>query len=147
MGQELDVVHQQQIHVEESLPVRLAVPGGDRGVKGLHELVEREVLDVEVRVDRAGRVAHAHQQVGLPQAGAGVDEERVVHRARRFGHGLRRRDGQAVRRADHEGVEAVQRVERDRHPATAPAASRFRTSSEMPRSVSKTPVPCSASPA
>ena len=48
VGQELDVVHQQQIHVEESLPVRLAVTGGDRGMKGLHELIEGEILDVEV---------------------------------------------------------------------------------------------------
>ncbi len=147
VGQELDVVHQQQIHVEESLPVRLAVTGGDRGMKGLHELIEGEILDVEVGVDRAGRVAHAHEEVRLPQAGAGVDEQGVVHRARRFGHGLGRRDGQAIRRADHVGVEAVQRIQRDRHPATAPAASRFSTCSEIPRSVSKTPVPWSASPA
>ena len=36
----------------------------------------------EAGVDRPGRVAEAHQQVGLAQARAGVDEERVVDRAR-----------------------------------------------------------------
>ena len=49
VGQELDVVHQQQVDVEEPLAVGLAVAGGDGGVKGLDELVEREVLDGQAR--------------------------------------------------------------------------------------------------
>ncbi len=46
VGEELDVVHQQQIDVEEALAVGLAVPRGDGGVERLDELVEREVLDL-----------------------------------------------------------------------------------------------------
>ena len=44
VGEELDVVHQQEIDVEEALAVGLALAGGDRGVERLDELVEREVL-------------------------------------------------------------------------------------------------------
>ena len=64
VGEELHVVHQQQVDVEEALAVRLALPGRDRGVERLDELVEREVLDGEPRVDRPGRVADR------PSAGA-----------------------------------------------------------------------------
>ena len=120
VGEELHVVHQQQVDVEEPLAVGLAVPGGDGGVERLDELVEGEVLHGEPRVDRAGRMADGHQQVGLPQARAGVDEERVVHRPRRLGDRLGRGDRQAVGRPHHEGVEAVERVERDGHATGAP---------------------------
>ena len=58
------------------------MPRGDGGVKRLDEFIQGEVLDRESRVDRARRVADAHQQVGLSQPGAGVNEERVVHRPR-----------------------------------------------------------------
>src|SRR5687768_14974728 len=87
----------------------------------------------------------AHQQVGFSQAGAGVDEERVVDGARRFGNRLGRGEGQPVGGAHHQGVEAIERVEGGRHATALPAASRFSTSSDTPFSVSNTPVPCSAS--
>ena len=47
----------------------------------------------------------------LAEAGAAVDEERVVGLRRRFGDGERGRVGEAVRRADDERVEGVLRVE------------------------------------
>ena len=147
VGEELDVVHQQEIHVEESLPVRLAVPGGDGGVKRLDELIEREVLDREARVDRPGRMPDGHQQVRLAQARPRVHEQRVVHRPRRFRDGLGGGDREPVGRPDHERVEPVEGIERDRHATGLPTASRLSTSSEMPRSVSKTPAPWSASAA
>ena len=71
VGEELDVVDQQQIHVEEALAVGLAVAGGDRGVKRLHELVEREVLDLQVGVDRPGGVARAPSAGGSCRVRAG----------------------------------------------------------------------------
>ena len=51
------------------------------------------------------------KEMGLAEAGAAVDEERVVGLRRRFGHGQRGRVREAVRRADHERVERVLRVE------------------------------------
>ena len=82
----------------------------------------------------------------MPSPGTRVDEERVVDRARRLGHRVRRGDRQPVGRADDEVVEAVQRIERGGHATGLPAAPvASSTSSEMPRSVSNTPAPCSAS--
>ena len=49
----------------------------------------------------------------MPEAGAAVDEERVVRLRGRFGDGERRSVGEAVRRADHEEIERVLRVELD----------------------------------
>ena len=141
MGEELHVVHQEQIHVEEPLAVGVALPRGDSGVERLDELVEGEILHRQPRIDRAGRVAHTHEQVGLAQSGSGVDEQRVVHRARRLGHRLGGGDRQAVGRSDHVGLEAVEGVQGDGHATGVPAARRLRTISEMPRSVSNTPVP------
>ena len=47
------------------------------------------------------------QQMRLAEAGAAVDEERVVGLRRRLRDGERRGVGEAVRRADHEQVERV----------------------------------------
>ena len=49
VGEELHVVHQQQVHVEEPPAVGLALPRGDRGVERLDELVEGEILDRQAR--------------------------------------------------------------------------------------------------
>ncbi len=51
------------------------------------------------------------QQVRLPQPGAAVDEQRVVRLRRRFGDRECGRVREAVRRADHEEVERVLRVD------------------------------------
>ncbi len=51
------------------------------------------------------------EQVRLAEAGAAVDEERVVRLRRRFGDGERGRVREAIRRADHERVERVLHVE------------------------------------
>ena len=67
-----------QIDVDESSAVGLALPRRDSGVKRLDELVQGEILDRQGWVDRPGRVPDAHEQVGLPQAGTSIDEERVV---------------------------------------------------------------------
>eukprot|EP01135_Chromosphaera_perkinsii_P009112 Nk52_evm1s1634 gene=Nk52_evmTU1s1634 len=64
-----------------------------------------------MRVQALGVVAHCMQQVGLAQAGAPVDEQRVVGLGRGLGHGRGRRLGEAVRGADDEGVEGVLAVE------------------------------------
>src|SRR5207253_2177701 len=90
------------------------------------------------------RVTHRHQQMRLAQARPAVDEQRVVRRARVLRDGPPRRDGEPVRGAHHERIERILGVEGARH-AAVPAASFLSTSSEMPLSVSKTPVPCKAS--
>src|SRR5262245_54450919 len=47
----------------------------------------------------------------LAEPGASVDEEGVIRLRRRFGDGERGRVREAIRRADHEGVERVLRLE------------------------------------
>src|SRR5439155_25728768 len=141
---ELTRIHEGHIEVLEPAPERVALPGGDAGVKRLDVLVQCQVLDVQLRRALLGRMADRHQEMRLAEAGAAVNEQRVVRRARALGHRAPRRDGEPVCRAYHETVEGVLGVERAGH-AAVPAASCLSTSSEMPLSVSNTPLPCSAS--
>src|SRR5918992_1659636 len=83
--------------------------------------------------------------MGLSQARPGVDKERVVDGTGRLGDRLGRGERQPVGGADHKRVEAVQRVQGGGHATALPAASRLRTSSDTPLSVSNTPIPCRAS--
>src|SRR2546427_3493397 len=108
--------------------------------------VERQILDVEPGGELLRGLADRHEEMRLAKPRAAVDEQRVVGRPGRLGDGAPGGDGEAVRRPHHEGVERVFGIERGRH-AVLPAASRFSTSSEIPFSVSNTPVPCSASAA
>jgi hypothetical protein len=147
VGEELHVIHQQQVHIEEPLAVGLAVAGRDGRVKRFDELVQGEILHRQARVDRPSRVPDGHEQMGLAETGTGVDEQRVVHGARRLGYRLGGGHRQPVGRADHQRVEPVQGVERDGHATGLPTASRLSTSSETPRRVSNTPLPWSASAA
>src|SRR6185312_16397509 len=90
----------------------------------------------------------------LAEARATVDEQRIERRAGRLRDRARRRHGEPIRRPDDVVLEAVAGVQLHGHrlPACAvdgvaglPAVLRRRsTSSEMPRSVSNTPVPCNA---
>ena len=51
-AEELDVVHQQQVGITEPGAEPVAVAGGQRHVKALDELVQREELDAGSRVHR-----------------------------------------------------------------------------------------------
>src|SRR6058998_2791850 len=94
--EELHVVHQQHVHVLEPAAERVALPRGDRRVERLHVFIQRQVLDVQGGGGLLGGVTDGHEQMRLPEAGAAIDEERVVRRARGFGHGAPRGDGEAV---------------------------------------------------
>ena len=50
-------------------------------------------------------------QVGLAQSHASVEEQRIVHIARRLGHGQGSRVGELIVAADYEGVKGVFRVD------------------------------------
>jgi hypothetical protein len=110
-GEELHVVDQQQVQV---------VVLGLQFVKGLALVVLDDVADelLGVQVQHAGirvvleqGVAHGVHQVRLAQAHAAVDEQRVVHDARRAGHVQRGRAGHLVGAAGHQGVEGQRRVQ------------------------------------
>jgi hypothetical protein len=116
-GEELHVVDQQQVQV---------VVLGLQLVEGLAlvvlDHVADELLGVQIQHARIGpvleqRVAHRVHQVRLAQAHAAVDEQRVVHRARRAGHVQRGGARHLVGAAGDQRVEgqrAVQVVARGR---------------------------------
>ena len=109
--QELDVVDEQDVDVAvRRLEARsFVVADGVDEVVG--ELLGVHVAHADAVVEVAGVVADRVQQVGLAQPGVAVDEQRVVGLGGGFGHGDGRGVREAVRGADHEGVEDVLRVQ------------------------------------
>jgi len=105
------------------------------------EVVESDKLDVRGGIALADMIADRAHDVRLPEPGAAVHEERVVDDPRGFRDGARGGDGQAIGRADDEVVEAETRIELHDYLPLLPALSRLSTSSEIDRSVSKTPGP------
>ena len=111
VGEELDVVDEQQV---ERVVVALEL------VEGLLLIGAHHVGDVLLGVDvpdasvgpRVGeRIADRLHQVGLAQAHAAIDEQRVIGNAGVFGHLDRRSAGELVRLAGHEAVERESPVE------------------------------------
>ena len=109
--QELDVVDQQ--HVQRLVIVLEAVDGvaPDGLDQVLHELVRRDVADDRPRFTLLDGVAHCLHQVGLAQAHAAVNEERVVGAAGPVGHLQGGGPGQVVGLAVHEGGKGQPRVQ------------------------------------
>ena len=111
---------------------------------------------VELRIELAREMPDREHQMRFAEPRAAVDEERIVRRARGLPHRSRRGHGEPVGAPYYVILETVARIEihRQRPPAAAaaggllvPALRRRSTSPAIPRSVSKTPVPCSASAA
>ena len=100
--EELDVVDQEDVVVAVALLEALDPLVAERVDEVVHERLARDVAGGEV----AGVLGHVGgdrlEEVGLAEAGAAVDEERVVGLRRRLGDRERGRVGEAVRRADHE---------------------------------------------
>ena len=110
---ELDVVDEQHVDVAVApLERRLAVIA-QRVDEVVGEFLGRDVLDAHAGKQPLGVVACRVQQVGLAEAGLAPDEQRVVGARRRFGDGEAGGVGEAVGRADDEGVEGVAPVEAD----------------------------------
>ena len=109
--QELDVVDQQ--HVQRLVIVLEAVDGvaPDGLDQVLHELVRRDVADDRPRFTLLDGVAHCLHQVGLAQAHAAVNEERVIGAAGPVGHLQGGGPGQVVGLAVHEGGKGQSRVQ------------------------------------
>ena len=104
-GDKLDVVHQHQV----GFPVLGAEVPGLSGADGLNEVVDElvafDVEDSEIRAVLPDDVGDGVEEVGFSQTGVAVDKEGVVVLAGRVGHGPGGGAGQAVGRADHEGLE------------------------------------------
>ena len=109
--EELDVVDQQHVVGAVALLEALDPLVAQRVDEVVHERLRGDVAHGHVRRVRADVVRDRVQQVRLPEAGVPVDEERVVGLGRRLGDRERGCVREAVRRADHERVEGVLRVD------------------------------------
>ncbi len=67
LGEELDVVEEEDVHLLHRAAEGVALARGHRGMVLLDELLERDVLDAEVRLLRQRLEADRLQQMGLPQ--------------------------------------------------------------------------------
>ncbi len=121
---ELDVVDEQQVDpaIAGAELVDLALL--DRGDELVGELLAGRVDDALARELGDDLVADRVHQVGLAEADAAVQEERVVGVARSLGDGQAGGVGQAVGRPDDEVREGVARVDEGR-PALAADTGRF----------------------
>ena len=110
-GDELDIVHHEDVYVAEAV-AELHVPALlDGGNQLVGEVLAGDVEQALLRVLLLHIVADGVHEVGLAQAHAAVDEQRVVRVRRGLSHRQRRRMGEAVAAAHHEGVEGVLGVE------------------------------------
>ena len=121
VGDELDVVDEEEVDppVAGAEVVDLALL--DRGDELVGELLGRGVDDALARELGDDLVADRVHQVGLAEAHAAVQEERVVGVARALRHGQAGRVGEAVGRADDEVAEGVARVDEGRAALAADA--------------------------
>ncbi len=95
----------------------LVVLVAHRPDEGGGELLDGRVADGQAVAVRLDVVADRVQEMGLPEAGLPVDEERVVGLGRHLGDGERGGVPEPVAVADDELVERVARVEAGRRPA------------------------------
>ena len=113
--QEMDVVHQEEIHV---VAIAAAKFGHRAGVNRFDHVVDElfgaEILQPRLGISLEHRMRDRLHQVRLAESGRAVDEERVVRLAGGFGDRVRGRGGEFVRFADDERLKCVALVERRR---------------------------------
>ena len=111
VGDELDVVDEEQVDPPVAGPELVDLALLDRGDELVGELLARRVDDPLARELGDHLVADGVHQVGLAEADAAVQEERVVGVAGALGDRQARGVGEAVGRPDDEVGERVARVE------------------------------------
>ena len=109
--EELDIVDEQHVVGAVALLEALDALVAERVDEVVHEGLARHVPRCQPGRGLADVLGDRLEQVGLAEPGAAVDEERIVGLGRRLGYGECGRVREAVRRADHEQVERVFRVD------------------------------------
>ena len=131
VGDELDVVDEEQVDPAVAGPELVDLALLDRGDELVRELLGRRVDDALARELGDDLVADRVHQVGLAEAHAAVQEQRVVGVARALRDRQARRVGEAVGRADDEVRERVAGVDVGRRrPRRRPAPGSTRTCGE-----------------
>ncbi len=111
LGQELDVVHQQHVHVAELVAEADHLVVTQRVDHLVGELLAGDVADGRLGLAALDLVTDGLHQVGLAHADAAIQEERVVGFRRTFGHRLAGGVRELVAAADDEGVKGVARIQ------------------------------------
>ncbi len=113
--EKLHVVDEEEIDGAKLLLERRGVAGLESLREAVHETLRRQVQHLCVRIARLHFPRHRMQEMRLAHADASVNIKRIVLQrliGRAFGDLKRGGVRQPVRRADHEGLEGIARVER-----------------------------------
>lgn len=105
-GDELDIVHQQQVGGPYFMRKSSVLPARMAGDQLVGELLAGDVHDDKVRMGALDLGLDRGQQVGLAQAGPAVDEQGVIGSGRVGRHSLGCRKGKLVGRAFDEVLES-----------------------------------------
>ena len=104
-GDELDVVHQQQVRAPVFLPEFLGAARLDGVDQLVGEVVAFYIHDLVPGPAGVDALADGQQQMGLAKTGVAVDEQGVIHVSRILRHRQRRGVGVLVGGTHHEVVE------------------------------------------
>ena len=107
LRQELDVVHQQHVHLPEFIAEAGHLVVAQRVDHLVGELLARHIADRRLRRPPLDLVADRLHQVRLAHPDAAIQEQRVVGLRGPLGHSLAGRMGKLVAAADHECVKGV----------------------------------------
>ena len=106
-GNELDIVHHEDIGSAETVTELLVAVGLHGGDQLVGKVLAGDVDDVHLRMQLVGIVADGVHEMGLAKAHAAVDEQGVVCLRGHLGHRQGYRVGEPVAAAHHEGIEGV----------------------------------------
>jgi hypothetical protein len=117
VGDELNVIHQPDIDAPIPPLECLLTPLSQRGNEVRSKRLARDIGDASARRVAQDLLPDRVQEVGLAEPHAAVEEEWVVMLPRPLRHRDRRRVREAVARADHEMIERILVVQRQRRKA------------------------------
>ena len=111
VGDELDVVDHEQVHVPEPMPKLCVLAHADGFDELVGEGLAGHVQDPGGGIVLLHRVADGVHQVGLSKAHASIEEQGVIGMAGGLGHRLGGGVGYPVGVAHHEGIEGIPGVQ------------------------------------
>ena len=110
-GDELDIVHHEDIHPADLLPELIGLVALDGADELIGEALAGHVKNLPGGILLMHKMADGLHQMGFAQPHAPIDKERVIGLRRALRHGQRRRVGKAVAHAHHEAFEGILRVQ------------------------------------
>src|SRR6185437_1293731 len=110
LGQELDIVNEQNIHVAKLVAEAGHLVVAQRIDHLVGELLARQVADGHLRLAAFDLMPDGLHEMSLAHADSAIEEERVVGLGGPLGHGQRGGVSKLVAGADHESIEGVARV-------------------------------------